>query len=144
MLIVYEDVDCNGHAAVWLYQERYPNRHVSYYTTFTSVSRRLRDSGSGHIKSLVYRTSVPSTEDLIPQTYVDSWRKNDMSGIFQCINQYGGYDPRLVTEWVRVESRVRLGCIFLGKDVGLSPEMDSSLERKSSAPHLVICWDPHL
>ncbi|GFU98853.1 hypothetical protein TNCV_3381001 [Trichonephila clavipes] len=39
------------------------------------------------------------------------------------------------------ESRVRLGCISFGKEVGLSPEMDSRLERKSSAPHLVICWD---
>ncbi|GFT25089.1 HTH_Tnp_Tc3_2 domain-containing protein [Trichonephila clavipes] len=38
------------------------------------------------------------------------------------------------------ESRVRLGCNFFGKEVGLSPEMDSRLERKSSAPHLVICW----
>ncbi|GFU53342.1 hypothetical protein TNCV_2953761 [Trichonephila clavipes] len=31
------------------------------------------------------------------------------------------------------ESRVRLGCIFFGKEIGLSPEMDSRLERKSSA-----------
>ncbi|GFW29460.1 ATP-dependent DNA helicase [Trichonephila clavipes] len=42
------------------------------------------------------------------------------------------------------ESRVRLGCIFFAKDVGLSPEMDPRLERKSSAPLLVICWDHHL
>ncbi|GFY29957.1 hypothetical protein TNCV_4072701 [Trichonephila clavipes] len=42
------------------------------------------------------------------------------------------------------ESRVRLGCIFFGKEVGLSPEMDSRLERKSSAPHLVICWNHRL
>ncbi|GFV16117.1 hypothetical protein TNCV_3378811 [Trichonephila clavipes] len=42
------------------------------------------------------------------------------------------------------ESRVRLGCIFFGKEVGLSPEMDSRLERKSSAPLLVICWDHRL
>ncbi|GFW75867.1 hypothetical protein TNCV_4430481 [Trichonephila clavipes] len=42
------------------------------------------------------------------------------------------------------ESRVRHGCIFFGKEVGLSPEMDSRLERKSSAPLLVICWDHRL
>ncbi|GFV70765.1 hypothetical protein TNCV_1946751 [Trichonephila clavipes] len=42
------------------------------------------------------------------------------------------------------ESRVRLGCIFFGKEVGLSPEMDSRLERNSSAPLLVICWDHRL
>ncbi|GFX58802.1 hypothetical protein TNCV_805061 [Trichonephila clavipes] len=58
--------------------------------------------------------------------------------------QYGGYDPRLVTKWFGFESRVRLSCIFFGKEVGLSPEMDSRLERKSSAPLLVICWDHRL
>ncbi|GFU06936.1 hypothetical protein TNCV_3456081 [Trichonephila clavipes] len=42
------------------------------------------------------------------------------------------------------ESRVRLGCIFFGKEVGLSPEMDSRLERKSSVTLLVICWDHRL
>ncbi|GFU66112.1 uncharacterized protein TNCV_2857851 [Trichonephila clavipes] len=30
-------------------------------------------------------------------------------------SQYGGYDPRLVTEWDRVRTRVRHGCIFFGK-----------------------------
>ncbi|GFY14936.1 hypothetical protein TNCV_234861 [Trichonephila clavipes] len=30
------------------------------------------------------------------------------------------------------ESRVRLGCIFIGEEVGLSPEMDARLERKRS------------
>ncbi|GFW31052.1 hypothetical protein TNCV_4523211 [Trichonephila clavipes] len=42
------------------------------------------------------------------------------------------------------ESRVRHVCIFFGKEVGLSPEMDSRLEKNSSAPLLVICWDHRL
>ncbi|GFW74550.1 hypothetical protein TNCV_2414491 [Trichonephila clavipes] len=53
-----------------------------------------------------------------------------MTEINKSPSQYGGYVPRLVTEWVRVR-------IYSG----LSPEMDSRLERKSSAPLLVICWD---
>ncbi|GFW54579.1 hypothetical protein TNCV_5109531 [Trichonephila clavipes] len=57
-------------------------------------------------------------------------------------SQYGGYDPRLVKP-SGFEFRVRLGCIFFGKGVGLSPEMESRLERNSSAP-LVICWDHRL
>ncbi|GFV33922.1 hypothetical protein TNCV_721161 [Trichonephila clavipes] len=47
MLIVYGGADCHGHATQLLYQERYPNRRVPYHTTFTSVSRRLRENGSG-------------------------------------------------------------------------------------------------
>ncbi|GFU43326.1 hypothetical protein TNCV_3768661 [Trichonephila clavipes] len=57
-------------------------------------------------------------------------------------SQYGGYDPRLVTEWVRIPSKTWL--YLLREKVGLSPEMDSRLERKSSVPHLVICWDHRL
>ncbi|GFV28976.1 hypothetical protein TNCV_619181 [Trichonephila clavipes] len=30
MLIIYGYADCNGHAARWLYRERYPNRRVPY------------------------------------------------------------------------------------------------------------------
>ncbi|GFY10937.1 hypothetical protein TNCV_1124591 [Trichonephila clavipes] len=57
--------------------------------------------------------------------------------------EYGGYDPRFVIEWVRIPSKT-CGCIFFGKEVGLSPVMDSRLERKSSALNLVICWDHRL
>ncbi|GFU76436.1 hypothetical protein TNCV_4172721 [Trichonephila clavipes] len=58
-------------------------------------------------------------------------------------SQYGDYDPRLVTEWVRIPSKTWLN-LLREKEVGLSPEMDSRIERKSSAPLLVICWDHHL
>ncbi|GFS96902.1 hypothetical protein TNCV_4177821 [Trichonephila clavipes] len=53
---------------------------------------------------------------------------------------YSGYDPRLVTEWVRIPS-IRLGCIFFGKDIGLSPEMNPRLERKKQR---TSSWDHRL
>ncbi|GFW32674.1 hypothetical protein TNCV_3679221 [Trichonephila clavipes] len=49
-------------------------------------------------------------------------------------SQYSGYDPRLKPSGLGFESQVRHGCIFFGKEVALSPEMDSRLQRKSSAP----------
>ncbi|GFV89202.1 uncharacterized protein TNCV_4914011 [Trichonephila clavipes] len=49
----------------------------------------------------------------------------------------GGYDPRLVTEWVRVRIQVRHDCILFGKEVGLSPVMDFRLERKAAQPFLL-------
>ncbi|GFX35015.1 hypothetical protein TNCV_2329551 [Trichonephila clavipes] len=42
-------------------------------------------------------------------------------------SQYGGYDPRPVTEWVRVPNKGNV-VFSSGKEVGLSPVMDSCLE----------------
>ncbi|GFX35545.1 hypothetical protein TNCV_103521 [Trichonephila clavipes] len=46
--------DWNEHAAWWLYQGRYTNSRVLYHMTFASVNRKLRETGSGHMTSLVY------------------------------------------------------------------------------------------
>ncbi|GFX55293.1 hypothetical protein TNCV_3968471 [Trichonephila clavipes] len=94
----------------------------------------------GQTKSLVYKTSTPSVEDIIARISVTTGNNRSMqesSG-----TQYGSYDPRLVTEWVRIPSKTWL--YLLRERSRLSPEMDSRLERKSSAPLLVICWDHRL
>ncbi|GFW85554.1 uncharacterized protein TNCV_852061 [Trichonephila clavipes] len=58
-------------------------------------------------------------------------------------SQYGGYNPRLVTEWV--ESRVRHGCIFFGKRSRTFACNGFPSRMESSAPPLVICrHHPHL
>ncbi|GFV49039.1 hypothetical protein TNCV_5065231 [Trichonephila clavipes] len=57
---------------------------------------------------------------------------------------YGGFEPRLVTEWVQVRIPSKTWLYLLWKEVGHSPVVDSCLERKSSSPPLVICWHRHL
>ncbi|GFT52810.1 hypothetical protein TNCV_206401 [Trichonephila clavipes] len=42
-----------------------------------------------------------------------------------------GYDTQFVIEWILFESQIKHGS---GKEVGLSPEMDSHLERKAARP----------
>ncbi|GFU00843.1 hypothetical protein TNCV_4819761 [Trichonephila clavipes] len=54
-------------------------------------------------------------------------------------SQYGGYDPRLVTEWVRVRIPSKTWLYSSGKEIGLSPEMDSRLERKAA---YLSCYSP--
>ncbi|GFV65152.1 hypothetical protein TNCV_2380061 [Trichonephila clavipes] len=62
---MYGTVDCNGHVTGWLCQECYSNERVLPYTILISVHRRLRKSGSSHMKSLVCNVPIPSVEDLI-------------------------------------------------------------------------------
>ncbi|GFU19116.1 hypothetical protein TNCV_4397171 [Trichonephila clavipes] len=70
MPIVCGAVCCNGHAARRLYQECYRNRRVPHHMSFASVNRRLRESCSGHMKSLAYEMSVPSIEHRIARISV--------------------------------------------------------------------------
>ncbi|GFY27170.1 hypothetical protein TNCV_2067911 [Trichonephila clavipes] len=50
-------------------------------------------------------------------------------------SKYGGYDPRFETEWVRVRIPNKAWLYLLqGKEVGLSPAMDSRLEWKAARP----------
>ncbi|GFV09433.1 hypothetical protein TNCV_3158311 [Trichonephila clavipes] len=49
-------------------------------------------------------------------------------------SEYGGYDPRLVTEWVRIPSKT---WSYLFGKVGLSPVMDPCLERKAARSFLL-------
>ena len=46
ILLLYGAVDCNGHTALWLYQERYSNRRVPYHATFASINRWLCEISS--------------------------------------------------------------------------------------------------
>ena len=48
MLFAYKDVDCNGHVALRLYEERFPHKRTPHHhhTTFISMNRRLRETGS--------------------------------------------------------------------------------------------------
>ncbi|GFW91600.1 hypothetical protein TNCV_4500192 [Trichonephila clavipes] len=51
-------------------------------------------------------------------------------------SQYGGYDPRLVTEWERIPNKAWLH-LLQGKEVGLSPVMDFRPEWKAAHP---VCY----
>ncbi|GFW36075.1 hypothetical protein TNCV_4929381 [Trichonephila clavipes] len=84
MLTLYRVADRNRPTARQLYQEPCPNRRVPHHTIFASVNRG-RESGSGHMKSLVYETSVPSIEDIITRKSVASKRIYDQPRIFQNI-----------------------------------------------------------
>ncbi|GFV19066.1 hypothetical protein TNCV_3222851 [Trichonephila clavipes] len=120
----------------------------------------------GYVKSLVYADKPQTLDhlednirrviaDIRPQMlekvienwtsrldYIRASRGSAMPEIIFKISvspsQYGGYVPRLVTEWVRIPSKTVVS------SSGKTPEVDSRLERKSSAPLLVICWDHHL
>ncbi|GFV96355.1 hypothetical protein TNCV_2869331 [Trichonephila clavipes] len=63
--------------------ERYPNGRFPHPTIFASGNRKRRDSGSGHIKSLVYVEPVPSVENLIARISVGAGRLSDMPGIVE-------------------------------------------------------------
>ncbi|GFV77570.1 hypothetical protein TNCV_1070991 [Trichonephila clavipes] len=57
-------------------------------------------------------------------------------------SQYGGYDPWLVTEWIRIPCKTWL---YLLRERSRSFTCNGFPSRKeSSAPLLVICWDHHL
>ncbi|GFV46924.1 transposable element Tc3 transposase [Trichonephila clavipes] len=59
-------------------------------------------------------------------------------------SQYGGYDPRLVTEWVRVRIPSKAWLYLLwGKGVKVSPAWIPVSIGKQRAPS-VTCWDHHL
>ncbi|GFX16115.1 hypothetical protein TNCV_4703711 [Trichonephila clavipes] len=84
ILIVYGDADCSGHAARWLFQEHYPNRHVPHHTTFVSVNKR------DYMRMFLQRvnwsfwcTRHLSVEDLITRVSVVPGKIHDMPGIFQ-------------------------------------------------------------
>ncbi|GFW33847.1 hypothetical protein TNCV_3589321 [Trichonephila clavipes] len=58
------------------------------------------------------------------------------------LSQYDGYDPWLVTEWVRIPSKTWL---YLLRERSRSLACNGFPSRKeSSAPILVICWDHYL
>ncbi|GFT00632.1 uncharacterized protein TNCV_141771 [Trichonephila clavipes] len=56
--------------------------------------------------------------------------------------QYGDYDTRLVIEWVRIPSKEGID-VSSGKEIGLSPEMDSLTQGKEGRQRTssVLCWD---
>ncbi|GFW21527.1 hypothetical protein TNCV_1533501 [Trichonephila clavipes] len=74
--------DCNGYVFWLLYQGRNSNMRVPHHMIFASANRRRRESGSGHMKSLLYETAVPSVEDLNAQICVTTGRIHGMPGIF--------------------------------------------------------------
>ena len=45
MLLVCGDVDCNGHAALRLYKKSFPHKCAPYHTAFSSVNRKLHETG---------------------------------------------------------------------------------------------------
>ncbi|GFX51582.1 hypothetical protein TNCV_5012861 [Trichonephila clavipes] len=56
--------------------------------TRQSCGRRLHESGSSYMKSLVYETPASSFEDLIARISVAAGRIRDMSGIFDSKRRY--------------------------------------------------------
>jgi hypothetical protein len=46
ILLAYSAADGNGRMAQRLYQERFPNRWNPHHSTFASINRRLRETGS--------------------------------------------------------------------------------------------------
>ncbi|GFS50017.1 hypothetical protein TNCV_1836591 [Trichonephila clavipes] len=66
-----------------------------------------------------------------PRLILDSalwyWaRTRDMPETIRYLDHYGGYDPRLETEWARVQVPNKAWMYLREKEVGLSPEMESS------------------
>ncbi|GFT00685.1 hypothetical protein TNCV_3113951 [Trichonephila clavipes] len=59
-------------------------------------------------------------------------------------SHYGGYDPRLVTEWVRVQIPSKTESYLLREGSRSFACNGFPSRKKSSAPPLVICWDHHL
>ena len=48
MHLAYSATFTSGRAAQRLYRDRYPNRRITHHTTFSSIRRRLRQSGTVH------------------------------------------------------------------------------------------------
>ena len=48
MHLVYGATFTTGRAAHRLYRDRYPNRRIPHHTTFSSIHRRLCQSGTVH------------------------------------------------------------------------------------------------
>ncbi|GFY25052.1 hypothetical protein TNCV_2692431 [Trichonephila clavipes] len=57
-------------------------------------------------------------------------------------SQYGGCDPRLVTEWVRIPSKTWLN--LLRESSRSFTSNGFPYQKESSTPLLVIYWDHHL
>jgi hypothetical protein len=49
ILLSYGAADGNGKIAQRLYQERFPDRRIPHHSTFASINRRLRETGSWNI-----------------------------------------------------------------------------------------------
>ncbi|GFW90225.1 uncharacterized protein TNCV_2120921 [Trichonephila clavipes] len=74
-----------GHAARWLYQERYPNRRVPHHTTFPSVNRGYEILFPYRVNwfFFMYEMPVSLCEDINARVYVTARRIRDMPKILQ-------------------------------------------------------------
>ncbi|GFW27186.1 hypothetical protein TNCV_94121 [Trichonephila clavipes] len=72
MLIVYGVVNCKGNTARGWHRERYPNSGVLHHTTFASVNRKLRKTGSSTRATINRQRMIktPSNEKaILPEWY---------------------------------------------------------------------------
>ncbi|CAG4958029.1 unnamed protein product [Colias eurytheme] len=73
MMLAYGKADCNSHEAQRIYQERYPNRRLPHYETFSTTYRRLRETGNLNLQEprVNVRQHNVEVDDRILQAFDD-------------------------------------------------------------------------